>query len=128
MAWADPGSDAARHWAAEAVTWQIDLVAHLTPTLSRNIDLNRVWKRALREADAKLAEFQQETARALLKLAGREAECPVPLEIFCSEDFDFRELVARRGFYEGGGALSFVGRYFPPKLAASPRGTGRHES
>jgi hypothetical protein len=95
MAWADPDSDAARHWEAEAATWQIDLVGHLTPALSRNIDLNRVWKRALREADAKLSAFERESARAFLKHTGREAECPVPLEMLCAEDFEFGDLVAR---------------------------------
>ncbi len=52
----DPGSPALRHWRTECVAWQGDLLQALTPSMHQRLDMDRIWRRALREAAAALDE------------------------------------------------------------------------
>ena len=94
LTWADPESDAIRHWAAEIVTWHIELKDRLTPAMLDRLDLNRSWRHAIREADAKLAEFDRVSARLRLELASIVEPCPVSLTLLTAESFDLPDAVA----------------------------------
>ncbi|HVV94376.1 MAG TPA: DUF29 domain-containing protein, partial [Hyphomicrobiales bacterium] len=45
-----PYAPARTHWKAEVANWHYDLLGALTPSMRQRIDIDRVWRRAQREA------------------------------------------------------------------------------
>lgn len=79
------------HWRKEVVAFQSALMDQFSPSMAQRLDLDRLWARALIEAEAAL----DDQAGALR--SGLPRECPFSLDELLSEDFDFRKGVERLG-------------------------------
>jgi hypothetical protein len=91
---AAPQAPPARHWRAEVITFQIELLAKLTPSMPGRIDRDRIWARALKEARARLAAEGVEPDDATL-LPLKLQECPFQLDEFATENFDVDAVLSR---------------------------------
>jgi hypothetical protein len=67
-----PGHEAAPHWRKEVVAFHNDLLARFTPAMAARIDLDLLWARAQREAEAALAAY----GRGCLRSSRRTALSP----------------------------------------------------
>jgi hypothetical protein len=85
----EPAAPAINHWRAECIGWQDELLSAFTPSMRQRIDMEALWRSALRQAAAALEEHGASLAEGL---AG---PCPVGLDDLLSNTFDFRELVTR---------------------------------
>jgi hypothetical protein len=93
--WADPRSRALRHWAAEVGDWRNELLQRITPSMRGRIDIDLLWRRALRQADLDLAERGRPEARERLRQTLDHDACPISLDDLCREAAEFGDLVAR---------------------------------
>ena len=82
-----PDSRARRHWETEMIVWHGDLLADLTKAMHRKIDMDREWRRAMREARAAFAEHDLELA------PGFPAHCPYILEALLNAELDVDTLL-----------------------------------
>lgn len=71
---AEPESRALAHWRTEFLTQHITATDDFTPSMAGRIDLQKLWRQAMREADSALAEHGARLPTAL------PARCPVALE------------------------------------------------
>ena len=46
----DPESDAQRHWRGEIMSWHADVLEELLPSMQRKIELDGLWRHAIRRA------------------------------------------------------------------------------
>ncbi len=76
------------HWRSEVVAFHRDLLNRITASMRARIDMSRLWRQALRQAEADLAVHGQSVAPALTK------ECPLTLDEILDPDFDFVASVA----------------------------------
>lgn len=83
-----PNSEAVRGWRKEIRAWQADALTHFTNAMRQRLDLNKIWRLALRDAEADLADYDE----AILPLP---TVCPLSLDELLSDDFDVIELVER---------------------------------
>ena len=81
----DPEAKARAHWSTEATGWHADLLATVTPSMRRFIDLDDQWRQAKKQAAKALAEYGA-TLRANLP-----ERCPLALEALLAREFDFDE-------------------------------------
>lgn len=82
---AAPDSPAVRHWRKEIVSFQIDLLSRLTPSMAGRIDMDRLWHLARREARAGLDEDEAvEVPTDLWTLA----RCPIDLTTLAADELD----------------------------------------
>ena len=93
--WADPRSRALRHWAAEVGNWRDELLERITPSMRGRIDIDLLWRRALRQADLDLAERGRPEARERIRQDLNHDACPISLDDLCRETVEFGDLVAR---------------------------------
>ena len=84
-----------RHWAAEIGNWRNELLQRVTPRLRGRIDMDLLWRRAVRQADLDLAEQGRPAARARIRQILVHTTCPIPLDDLCSESGSLDDLVAR---------------------------------
>ncbi|WP_165943224.1 DUF29 domain-containing protein [Roseicella aquatilis] len=84
-----PDSQAEAHWRTEIVTWHGDVQDNMTISMHQRVDMDALWRRALREAGAALRENGAALPRTL------PGECPFGLEDFLGETFDTDAAVAR---------------------------------
>jgi hypothetical protein len=77
------------HWLIEAIGWQNELIGTSAPSMRQRIQMDVLWKRALRQAEAAL----KENGGALA--AGLAGPCPVTLDELLAETFEFRDIVQR---------------------------------
>jgi hypothetical protein len=91
----DPNAASVVHWMAEVATFHAELLQRYQPSMRQRIDMNLLWRRALREAHAKLIAYRQdERAVVLERVRGRLVEtCPMRADELCDEDFDIRVAV-----------------------------------
>ena len=82
-----------RHWRKEIVSFQIELLARLTPSMAGRIEIDRVWRLAKREARASVDEEDggTETALGIWALA----RCPLDLATLADDDIDIDRAVDR---------------------------------
>ena len=59
------------------------------------IDIDLLWRRALRQADLDLAERGRPDARERLRQDLNRDTCPISLDDLCGEAAEFGDLVAR---------------------------------
>lgn len=80
----------ARHGRAEIVGFHNDLLSTLTPSMRHRIDMDTIWRRAVRQARATLdAEGAlDEHAAAILAWAMSEPVGPVTLDALAAEELD----------------------------------------
>lgn len=88
---AAPDATAVRHWRKEIVSFHIELLSHLTPSMAGRINMHRLWKLAQREARASLEEEMSEITTELLELG----LCPLDLEAVTSEEIDIDDALSR---------------------------------
>jgi hypothetical protein len=79
------------------VAFQHDLLDRITPSMRTRIDLNKLWRQALVQAEAELAARGQALESAV------PPACPFDLAEVVDREFDFFALVkAERARHEGG--------------------------
>ena len=75
--WADPGAPSLLHRHAEIGNWQAELASRLTASMRNRIDLDREWRRAIRQAVLDLKAQGVGSALA----AGLPADMTCPLSL-----------------------------------------------
>jgi hypothetical protein len=85
----DPAAPAVGHWRAEAIGWQSDLLRAFSPSMRQRIDMDAIWRSALRQAAIALEEHGGSLADQL------KGPCPILLDDLLSNEFEFREVAAR---------------------------------
>lgn len=85
----NPDAPARTHWFEEILRWHGDMLEALTPSMHQRVDMDVLWRRALREADASLA------LHGKTLMTGLPRESPFVLEDVLTEDFDIRAALAR---------------------------------
>jgi hypothetical protein len=86
---ADPDARALNHWAGEVAAFHADLTGRFTASMRQTIDLDRTWKRAVRQAGASLRRHE------LALPGGLPERCPYELDELLSDNFTIDEAVAR---------------------------------
>lgn len=84
-----PHARAVPHWRIEATTFSVNLSGRYVPSMRRKIDMQRIWRGALRVAEATLQAHEGALARNLPE------QCPFLLEEIISEEFNFDEALGR---------------------------------
>jgi hypothetical protein len=92
--WADPDAPSLRHWHAEIGNWQTELASRLTASMRNRIDLNREWRRAIRQAVLDLNAQGADAALAAVRLA-EDTDCPLSLDDLSQDSADPALLVER---------------------------------
>ncbi len=85
----EPEAPSLGHWRTECVGWQAQLLRAFSPSMRQRIDMDALWRSALRVAEAALAEHDQQLASNLT------VPCPVTLDDLLAEAFEFRDIVRR---------------------------------
>ncbi len=80
-----PDAPSVGHWRTESIGWQADLSSAFAPSMRQRIDMDGLWRVALKQAASALEEYR----------AGLTGPCPVGLDDLLSDRFEFREVVAR---------------------------------
>ena len=86
----DGAAPAVGHWTREVITWQAELQQRLMRAMHRRIDLDDVWRRAVREADRHLEAENRTDSLAWLRLAVQPAigsACPFSLDYLLDDSF-----------------------------------------
>jgi hypothetical protein len=88
-----PDAPAAKHWRAEIVAFHNDLTSRVTPSMRNRLDLDVAWRRALREAQARLeaADCESDTNPVFAKLAGP----PLDFDELSRDDLDVNAVLSR---------------------------------
>lgn len=84
-----PKARAFAHWRTEATTFNLDLPDRYARSMRRHIDLQDLWRRALKAADVSLREHGAELPASIAK------DCPYSLDELISEGFDFDKAVKK---------------------------------
>jgi hypothetical protein len=92
--WADPDARSLLHWHAEIGNWQTELARRLTASMRSRIDLNREWRRAVRQAVLDLKAQSADPAAVAVQLA-RDMACPLSLDDLNRDPADPAGLVER---------------------------------
>ena len=85
-----PASSAARYWRGEVVNFQVELLAELTPAMRGQIDLDRLWVQAKRQARAGLEEGEAADAQVWTF-----PRCPLDLAGLTDGDLDIDRTLSR---------------------------------
>lgn len=84
-----PHSEATLHWQGEVLGFHADMLDRLSPSMGSRIDLEKLWRRAINQAEAELAVHAQEVEPAL------RSGCPLELDDLLDPNFDFLPTVER---------------------------------
>jgi hypothetical protein len=85
----EEGPRPASHRRKEVVAFHSALLDAFTPSMTQRLDLDRLWRRAVMEAEAALEDEGGTLAPGLPR------DCPFALEELVSEAFDFRRALGR---------------------------------
>jgi hypothetical protein len=85
----DSDARAQAHWRAESTAFQADLPDLYAPSMRHAIDMNALWKKALRIADTGLQEHGSALAPDI------PAQCPYAVADMIAEDFSFDRALER---------------------------------
>lgn len=91
-----PDAPSAKHWRAEIVAFHNELLARITASMGQRIDIDRVWQRALREAQARLDALdcpRDQTERVLTE--AKVAGFPLDVEALAREEIDVDAVLSR---------------------------------
>jgi len=94
MLWADPGAPPTNGWRGEIAAWHEDLLRRISPSMRQKLDLNLVWRSAVRVACAKLADWDAAKAGAA-RVALVGSTCPLDLAALTSEELDLADVIGR---------------------------------
>jgi hypothetical protein len=84
-----PDALAIAHWRTECIGWHEELQESFSPSMRQRIDMDALWRSALRRAESSLAEHGGALAKNL------SGPCPIGLDDLLSEAFDFCDVAAR---------------------------------
>lgn len=84
-----PRSDAKAHWRTEATAFGTDLPDYYAPSMRQFIDMQALWRRALKAARANLEESGDAVG------PNAPEACPYALDDLLAEDFDFDRALAK---------------------------------
>jgi hypothetical protein len=94
LLWADPDAPSIRGWRGEIATWHAELLDRISPSMRSRMELNSIWRAAVRVAVTKLADWDTEkAARAGAALTG--SVCPFDLEMLSAEAFAIPDAVSK---------------------------------
>ena len=85
----ESASGPASHWRKEVVAFHSALLDQFSPSMAQRLDLDRLWRRAIEEAEAALEDEGATLARGLPHAS------PFALSELTSDTFDYREALAR---------------------------------
>ena len=88
-AWANPNPEAVPYWASEVVNWRLDLSQAMTRSMRQRIDLDRIWRDALKQAQVQLLAHGRNDQCTTLTVALTGTPCPLELDQLSGEQFDF---------------------------------------
>ncbi len=80
---AQPDSLARNHWKVEIAAWLDDVREEVVPSMHRKLDMDELWRRAIREARVALDRDGVALPRHM------PAACPLSLDEFLGTEFDF---------------------------------------
>lgn len=92
---AAPEAASANHWRKEIVTFHNELLAKLTRSMWAGIDLETLWRRALKEARAGLKADEANGFDEAPIFSAQRQGCPVDLLTLAAEDFDTDQALTR---------------------------------
>jgi hypothetical protein len=95
-----PDSDSTAHWQSETLAFHHDLLDRISPSMITRIDADKLWQRAIKEADAAMRYHHRALARNL------PSACPFEINEIVSAEFEFGEAVARLTALIGGATNS----------------------
>jgi Domain of unknown function DUF29 len=90
---ADPDAPAARGWMAEITAWNVTLRRRITPSMRNRLDMDALWRDAVRVAAAKLATWDQSKAATATGLRGKP--CPFASTDLVAADLEGLDAAAR---------------------------------
>lgn len=85
----DPASRAALRWSGDAVRFLLDTRAAYAPSMRRLIDLDQIWRDAVRLANTNLRDYGVEDPPDF------PADCPFGIDDLLGRDFDVADAVRR---------------------------------
>jgi hypothetical protein len=85
----EPAARPASHWRKEIVAFHSALLDAFTPSMEQRLDLDRLWRRAMKEAEAALEDEGGSLPPGLPRT------CPFTVDEILSEEFDAREVRER---------------------------------
>jgi hypothetical protein len=85
----DPDGKAGGHWRTESKVFHAELLRYFEPSMRRRVPLQKLWVQAVDIADSALRDH----GAALLP--GIVETCPLSLQDFVAEQFQFEEALAR---------------------------------
>ena len=89
----DPDAPAIHGWNGEITAWHVALLRRATPSMRSRLDLEPIWRDAVRVAVAKLAAWNAAKAeQARDVLAG--VHCPISAAELCAGELDVPALLA----------------------------------
>lgn len=84
-----PNSSPKGHWRSEIVGFHADLLSRYSRSMRQEINLDVLWQRGLRQAEASLSDHGED-------LPGVPADrCPLLLDAFVAEEFDLDDALDR---------------------------------
>jgi hypothetical protein len=89
----DPDAPASRGWIAEITAWNITLGRRISPSMRARLDMESLWRDALRVATAKLAVWDQVKADLATRLI--RSPCPFARTDFGPADLPVLDAAAR---------------------------------
>ncbi len=84
-----PQASAVEHWRAEVDQFHLDLLRSLSSSLKPKIELDKRWRLAIRQAQARLAQDGDRV------VGGLPDSCPLSLDDLAEEPFDIDRAVER---------------------------------
>ena len=85
----EPEARARAHWLAKAVTFQADRPGYYAPSMRPLIDMDAIWRKARKLADAQLTEHGTSLP------PGLSGSSPFSIDDMLVDDFDFDAALAR---------------------------------
>jgi hypothetical protein len=92
--WSDPDAEAVAHWASEVRNWHFQLLDAISPAMKSRIDLDQIWRQAVRQAHADLLALRREGQAGRIETALDRRVCPIGLDTLCDAGFDLAEALA----------------------------------
>lgn len=86
---ASPNLSAHAHWRGETLNFHAEIQGRYTRSMRQDIDLDVLWRRALRQAEASLSDHGEKMPHDL------SDRCPLVLDAFVAEEFDLDDALAR---------------------------------
>lgn len=93
----DQDADSVPHSKAEVATFHAELLQRYQPSMRQRVDVDLLWRRALREAHAKLAAYRRDESLVILERVRMALglSCPIGVDEVCDENFEVNDAIDR---------------------------------